>query len=372
MPDPVAAKPSTPGRSFDRDRLFFIFFFAAYFFLIYQLLRVLAPFLAPLLGAVMLALAVYPVRQWIGRAVRPPTAAAFLTTALVMMTIVGPAAVLALILVRESAAAIPVVGEWLAAQQANGMSFGEGDFSASLDKLWATLSGYAAMIDLDLRRVTLEAVREIGNRVTVAGATMVREFFVLLFQLVILLLALFFFLRDGPSMIKRLLDLVPMENDSKTLVLQGLDRTLVAMVRGILVTAAAQGALTGVGLALFGVPYPVVLGFAATFLAVVPFLGAALVWVPAVVYLFLGDHTVAGIGLTLWGLLAVGLIDNVLRPMVVSEHAQLPITLLFLGVLGGFQVYGLVGGLLSPLLIASVFAFARIYRERYVEQLPRP
>jgi predicted PurR-regulated permease PerM len=100
----------------------------------------------------------------------------------------------------------------------------------------------------------------------------------------------------------------------------------------------------------------------------VPFVGAALVWVPAAIYLFLTDHPAAAIGLAVWGLLFVGLVDNILRPMVVGEHSRLPISLLFLGVLGGIQVYGLIGGLISPLLIACVVAFARIYRERYLGQ----
>jgi predicted PurR-regulated permease PerM len=126
--------------------------------------------------------------------------------------------------------------------------------------------------------------------------------------------------------------------------------------------------MTGIGLAIFGAPFPILLGFAATFLAVVPFVGAALVWAPAAVYLFLANHPEAAIGLILWGLLFVGLVDNILRPLVVGEHSRLPITLLFLGVLGGIQVYGLIGGLISPLLIAGVFAFARIYRESYVGQ----
>jgi predicted PurR-regulated permease PerM len=167
-------------------------------------------------------------------------------------------------------------------------------------------------------------------------------------------------------MIAALLGLVPMEAENKALVMQGLDRTLVAMVRGTLVTAGAQGALVGIGLAMFGVPVPVLLGFAATFLAVVPFVGTALIWIPAAVYLAVNDDMAAAIGLALWGLIVVGLIDNFLRPIVVGSHARLPAMLLFIGVIGGLQVYGLVGGLISPLFIACVFAFARIYRERYL------
>jgi predicted PurR-regulated permease PerM len=110
----------------------------------------------------------------------------------------------------------------------------------------------------------------------------------------------------------------------------------------------------------------VLLGFLAVFMAVVPFVGAALVWAPGVIYLLVTGEVWPALGLLLWGLFAVGLIDNFLRPIVVGGAAQLPTALLFLGVLGGLQVYGVVGGLISPLLIAGVIAFARIYRESYL------
>jgi len=365
---PSIRPPSLPApRAFDRDRLFVIFFFAAYFYLLYQLLLVLAPFLAPLLGAAMLAVVVFPLRKYVERVVTQPTAAALIMTVLVMITVVVPLTLLAWLLTREATAAIPALNAWLAAQQTHGWSFAQGEFPALFERLWNGLNRLLDMIELDVRSVALEGLREVGNRVTSAGATLVREFFGVLFQIMILVLALFFFLRDGPRMIRGLVDLIPMEDYNKALVLGGLDRTLVAMVRGTVITASAQGTLTGIGLAIFGVPFPVLLGFVATVLAVVPIVGAALVWVPAGIYLAVTDHVPMAAGLALWGLFGVGLIDNFLRPFVVGGHAQLPATLLFLGVLGGLQVYGLVGGLISPLLIACVFAFARIYRERYIE-----
>ncbi|MDX2223699.1 MAG: AI-2E family transporter [Rhodospirillaceae bacterium] len=373
QPNPPAPKATVVDDALnrlgaDRERLFFIFFFAVYFFLIYELFRVLAPFLAPLLGAVMLALVAYPAHLAVARAIKRPGPAAALSTLMVMVTVVVPVTMLVWLVVREAGAAVPALREWLAAQRELGAAISQDGLPASLDRLWAGANRLAEAMELDLRAIALETVRDLGNRVTTFGAAMVREFFAVLFQIVILLFALFFFLRDGPRMVRAVMDLVPMEEDNKQLILAGLDRTLVAMVRGTLITATAQGTLTGVGLAIFGIPFPVLLGFVATFLAVVPFVGAALVWAPAAIYLLASGSTGAALGLTAWGLVVVGLVDNVLRPMVVGEHAKLPITLLFLGVLGGFQVYGLIGGLISPLLIACVFAFARIYRERYLDR----
>ncbi|WP_373510738.1 AI-2E family transporter [Thiocapsa sp.] len=114
-------------------------------------------------------------------------------------------------------------------------------------------------------------MRQAGNAITRFGANLVTQFFVVLLHLIVLMFALFFFLRDGPQLVRRVVELVPMEENGKGLVLGGLDRILVAMLRGTVMTASAQG----LGLALFGVPFPVLLGFAATFLAVVPFVARA-------------------------------------------------------------------------------------------------
>ena len=353
---------NTPPPAFSRQRLFVIFFFAVYAFLLYQLVRILSPFLAPLLSAVMLTLVVFPLREHLARRLASPNLVAILLTALVVVTVVVPVSLLIWLVVSEATQAVPTLSAWITAHQQELDAGVEQRFH----KVWSSLDGFFKMLQLDIKAMALDAVRNMGNKTTALGASIVAGFFGVLFQLLVLILALFFFLREGPAMIGKLIDLVPMEEGNKTLVLEGLDRTLVAMVRGSVITAAAQGGLTGVGLLLFGVPFPVLLGFVAVFLSVVPVVGAALVWVPGVVFLLLTDHVWAGIGLTFWGLLGVGLIDNLLRPIVIGSRAQLPETLLFLGVIGGIQVYGLVGGLISPLLIAGVISFARIYRESYL------
>ncbi len=361
----AGADQARAGRFPDRERLFVVFFFAAYFFLLWQLVRILSPFMAPLLGSVMLALIFYPVHERIGRWIPGPNLGAGVTTVLVLVTSVAPVSILVWLLAREAAAMVPAVRDWLIAHQDLETLLASVHLPAPVQGALRTLRGYLERVEFDLGGVALEAVREAGNRATGFGAALVTRFFAVVLNVIVLLLALFFFLRDGERIVRFVLDLVPMEEGNKRLIVAGLDRTIAAMVRGTVITASAQGFLTGVGLVVAGVPFPVLLGFVATFLAVVPFVGVSLVWVPSALWLFAHDHTFAAVGLALWGGLIVGLIDNVIRPVVVGEHAQLPILLLFLGVLGGIQTYGLIGALVSPLVIACVFAFARIYREQY-------
>jgi len=358
MPGPRSSVPT-------RRVLFLVFFFAVYLFLLYELARILSPFFAPLLGAIMLVLIFFPLHAALERASGRPSLAAAVTTFVILLTIIVPVIVLVWLLVREAADVVPLVREWVATRREGALGSSIA-LPAPLDSIWQLAQRHLQRWEIDIRGIALEALRQTGNQLTSFGAATVRQLFGVLLDLVVLILALFFFLRDGLHIVRWILDLVPMEEADKQMIVERLDRTVSAMLRGAFITASAQGALTGVGLAVTGVPFPVLLGFASALLSVVPFVGASLVWVPAGLYLLFTGQIVAGVGLLLWGALVVGLVDNFLRPYVIGEHAQLPVLLLLVGVLGGLQVYGLIGALLSPLVIAAVLAFARLYREQYI------
>jgi len=353
---------------FDRNLLFQAFFFAAFLYLLYQLVLILSPFLASLLGALMLTLIFYPLHARLRLLIRNPHIAASLSTVIVLVTIVVPVLILMWILIYETTAFVPIVREWI-------MNWGDDSpdsvrniIPAPLQELWARVLPYIE--DWNLQSMFVESVRELGNTITSFGAATLRGAFTLLINIIVLVFMLFFFFRDGEQITRKIIGLVPMEEDNKQLIVSRLDRTLVAIIRGAFITASAQGMLAGIGLAIAGVPFAVLLGFTSALLSVVPFVGASLVWAPASIYLLVNDQIIAGLGLILWGMLVVGLIDNFLRPWVVGTHAQLPILLLFVGILGGLQVYGLVGALVSPLVVVTVLVFAQIYHDQYLQQLP--
>jgi predicted PurR-regulated permease PerM len=356
--------PASAPRRVSRELLFQVFFFAVFGFLLYQLARVLAPFMASLTGALIVALIFYPLHVRLRRRLRPPSAAACVTTLLALTTIIVPLLTLGWLLFREAAEFVPTARDLLR----DGAAAVRGDelvLPAPLERLWDLGNEWLARARIDVRQVALDGIRQLGNTMTELGTAMVRNVVLLMFDVIVLVFALFFFLRDGPATSRRILDLVPMEEASKNLILERLYRTLAAIVRGAFLTASTQGVLAGAAFAVAGVRFPVLLGFATALFAVVPILGAAAVWAPVGLYLWYVGDTGAGIGVLLWGALVVSLSDNFLRPYLIGEHAQLPILLLFVGILGGLQVYGVAGALISPLLIASVLAFAAIFREQY-------
>lgn len=349
-----------------RRQLFLIFFFAVYFFLLYQFARILSPFASPLVGATILALIFNPLHARIAARVKTESTAAALTTTIVLITIVVPVIVLVWLLVNETIAVVPLIRDWLANHDNLASVSASLHLPAPLQKLWDTAAGLVERWQVDVRSMSVEALREIGNNVTSFGAAAVKQFFSVILNLIVLVLTLFFLFWDGRRIVRWVMDLVPMEESNKQMILERLDRTLSAIIRGAFITAAAQGVLVGVGLSIAGVPFSVMLGFSAALLSVVPIVGCSLVWLPAVGYLYFEGNTAAAVGLMAWGLFVVTMVDNVVRPLVVGGHAQLPILLLLVGILGGIQVYGLIGALVAPLVIASVLAFAEIYREQYL------
>jgi len=112
-----------------------------------------------------------------------------------------------------------------------------------------------------------------------------------------------------------------------------------------------------------GVGLPILLGAATAVAALFPLGGSALIWLPVSIYAFYSVSHGVGIFLFLWGFLVVGLTDNFLRPILIGSEAKLPIVLVFIGVIGGFRVYGLMGLLLGPVIVACMLAFVKIYRQ---------
>jgi predicted PurR-regulated permease PerM len=214
----------------------------------------------------------------------------------------------------------------------------------------------------------LESVQQLGNSLTGIGAGVLKNFVLVLFDIVVLVVAIFFFFRDGPQLVRAVVGLVPMEERDKRMIIERLDETLSAIVRSAFITASLQGTLAGLGFAVAGVGFPVLLGFATALLALVPFAGAALVWAPVGLYLLYSGEQGAGIGILIWGAVAVSMSDNLVRTLIISGRTQLSLLLLFPGILGGIQIYGVAGALIGPLVIATLLAFARIYHEQYTSR----
>lgn len=143
-------------------------------------------------------------------------------------------------------------------------------------------------------------------------------------------------------------------------------KTVTAVVRSMFVTALVQGTLAGAGFAVAGLPVPILLALVTAINSFIPFLGAASVWFPASIWLILQEEYLKGIGLGLYGFLVISMIDNFIKPLLIGESTKIPVFLLFFTILGGLQVYGVLGIFLGPIILSLGMAFLTIYREIYL------
>ena len=178
----------------------------------------------------------------------------------------------------------------------------------------------------------------------------------------IMLFLLFFFLRDGDVMMARARNLIPMEESRKDRLFQQVSDVTRAIVIGTSMTASMQGVMIGVGFAIASLPSPVVFGVLAALLSMLPMGGSALVWVPAVIWLFIDGRWGFAIFMLAWGLMLGG-IDSVLRPVLISGRAKISALAVFVGVLGGIPAFGAIGIIAGPVVLSLVLALIEFAEE---------
>lgn len=184
----------------------------------------------------------------------------------------------------------------------------------------------------------------------------------ILLDLFLGVVALFYFLRDGKRFIQSFMRLSPLQDRHDLVIMDRLVLAVNSVLKGQLLIALIQGTLTGIGFWIFGVPNPALWGSVAAVCALVPGVGTSLVLIPGIIILLVTGQTWQGLGLAIWGALAVGLIDNMFGPFLVGRGANIHELWILFGVLGGISLFGPMGFLLGPLVVSLLFALLDIYR----------
>ncbi|MCR4334225.1 MAG: AI-2E family transporter [Patescibacteria group bacterium] len=177
----------------------------------------------------------------------------------------------------------------------------------------------------------------------------------------IFLVTLYYLFKDGHKLKRVVVTLSPLQDIHDETIFNKLSLAINSVIRGNLVVALVQGTLTAIGFAIFGIPNAVLWGSIATITALIPGIGTALVLLPAILYLYFSGATLSAGGLLLWGMTAVGLVDNFLGPKLIERGMRLHPFLILLSILGGIGFFGPLGFLLGPLVLSLLFAFLEIY-----------
>ena len=323
---------------------------------------VLAPFLVGITWAAVLALATWPVYRGLRAALgQRDSRAAPVMTLLVVLAIAGPAVALSVSLADDVATLARTLSRW--AVEPPDLP----EWVGSLPLVGPTLAGWHAAFRANpgsLQRLALERAPAVGQTVVSMAGDVGRN----LFHLAMTLLTVYFFYRHGDELVaqlRRVLRRLGGEPVERTLDLVG--GTVRAVVYGVLLTAIVQGCLAGLAFWALGVGRAALLGSLTALLAPTP-IGPVFVWGPVAVWLFATGLTWKGVVLIVWSTLVVGTVDNVLRPLLIGGHAQIPFLLLIFGVLGGAAAFGFLGLFVGPVVLAVLVA---LWRE-WAAPLPEP
>ena len=337
------------------------FWFLASLLLVFGAVALLVvwPFLRPLAGAIIVSVIFFPaykrVLLWTGQR---PTWASLITTLGIVFLFLIPAS---LILLKATNEAI------IAAQRLSAFSAEQGGLGGYITALAERpLHFFGRFVDMskfDVRSAIASNLQRAGYMILSSGAAILGSVARVTANFFFMLIVVFFLFRDGKAWAEALGQLMPLSEEQTTQLYRNIADTIIGNVYGIVSVGFIQGTLTGVVMAIVGLPSPLLLGIAAFFASILPVVGAALVWAPAGLYLIFSGAIWKGVFVLVWGAVVISAVDNIVRPWVVSGKVELhPLVLMFV-ILGGVELFGFLGLFLGPVIVSVLAAVFHMLRE---------
>ena len=338
------------AQQLDRERSKTLLFYGCVLLLGYLLYQLFEPFLTPLAWAAIFAAFFFAQYKRLERTVGRTTAAS-LSTAGVALIIVVPFVLITTAFIQEATQAIGSVD--LAGGSSKGLERAQGAWG------WLQRQRFGRDVP-NLEDLLRQARASIAGFLAEQAGVLLRNAVVVIVDVIIMLFALFFFFRDGDAIMSRVRRVLPFDASFR----EGRIRETADLIRASLssgvVVALVQGAVGGVTFALLGIGAPVFWGVIMAFFSLLP-LGAWIVWTPVAIWLLLTGEVGRGVALAIIGAAGISLIDNVLRPLLLSGRTQMNGLLVFISLLGGIAVFGLLGLVLGPIIMATAISFVDAY-----------
>jgi len=319
-------------------------------FIAYLAFRIFEPFFVALAWAAVLVVISFRAYEWLERRMRRSTAA-LISTLGVTLILIAPAVLILLVFLRQGAAAL----ESLHLETATGRL-------SWLHQVWVHLQDRfpelnSAEVTAAVHRYAQEAAQFLAARLGSA----VRHTAEFLFDLAITIFAMYYMFRDGHSLVTELRRLLPLRSFERERILDDTRDIIFATMLASFLAAAAHGTLLGLAFFAVGIHAALFWGVLMGFFSLIPVVGSALIWLPAAVGLAISGHLFKGIALALMATAVVFLVDYVLRPWFISGRAQVGELLVFIGVLGGISLFGALGIVLGPIVVALAADLLDLY-----------
>lgn len=345
-----------------------IIFIALVILLGYLVYLVFLPFLVPLAWGVVFAIMFYPVHRHVRKRIKRASLAALVTTLLLTVVIIVPTFVVAGAFTAQAVQfADRVQAEW----EQGRVPFSQVWQAAPVRRLLDWLARHH-IEEQQLRDVITQNMDNVAGFVASQLGALARNLAVFVFNLFVALFASFYLFRDGPVLMRLLRRILPLDEEHRETLFTVAHDVLYASVFSGIVVAAVQGTLGGVVFWLIGIKAAVLWGVVMAFFALLPVVGPWLIWLPAVLSFLLSGQYVRAVILLALGGLVISMVDNILRPILLSGRSQLNGLLVFISILGGVAAFGVLGIVLGPILVAMADAVVETYTAEDVPAPPAP
>lgn len=307
------------------------------------------PFWIVLVLGISFSIVLYPLYEWFNKRRLPNWLSALITLLLFVIVLCGPLLGIGAVVFRQSQDVYHIVTD-------------NGNTRPFLDTIETKINKILppGMV-FDVNKKTTEFISYISNNVASIFTTTVSAFF----SFLLMLLIIFYVLKDGAQWRKTIIVLSPLGDKDDEKIINRLAQAVNGVIKGSLFIALIQGTLLGIGLWIFGVSNGALWGVVAAIMSLIPTLGTSLVSIPAIVFLFVTGDTTGAIGLLIWSIIMVGMIDNFLGPLIVGKKIQISSLFILFSVLGGISLLGPVGILVGPLTISFLYTLISIYRNEF-------
>jgi len=330
-------------------------------------LAVAWPFLEPLLLGALLAGLFHPLYRWITRVLGGRQSfGAVLTLLVLFILVLGPISAFLGIVVQQALSVSDQAIPWLRQHLGTASRFNLHDW---LVQGFPALADYVPSQEQLLQQVGT-AAKSAGTFLVTVLSRMTATTAAFILNLFVMLYAMFFFFKDGQKILERIFYYLPLNDEDETRMLARFTSITRATIKGTVVIGIIQGTLAGIAFWMAGIQGAAFWGTIMTILSIVPGVGAALVWVPAVIILFLNGQYVAATLLLAWCVAVVGTIDNFLRPALVGRDAKMPDLLILIGTLGGLFLFGPIGFIVGPIVCGLFLTVWDIYGATFKGVLP--
>ncbi|QOX80159.1 AI-2E family transporter [Trichlorobacter lovleyi] len=339
----------------DRTLLKTLLAFTLILLVVYLLGKIFLPFLVPIAWALIIGIITFPAyRRLLDLLKQREAWSAALMTLAVMLVFVLPVVSLVSVLAQEVAQAYQFVSSSVSSGGAEKLLqqwAGQPQWAPYVAKFKTLVGGSSFSLTDSVMANSKEGLAKLLGFLT----SILANSFSFLMDMIFMLFILFFVYLDGERVLLWLHRMLPLEGSLQEKLSRVVRDVLSGFIFGTLLTCLVQGVLAGAAYLLFDVPSPLLLAVLTAIGGLIPVVGTALIWLPAALYLYLQGSVAKAVIMILWGFFAVGMSDNVVKPIFMSSRVSLPILPIMIGALGGLAAFGVLGAILGPLLLAILY-----------------